>query len=135
MSSLRPVLMPNQTTEIRMALRDQTIEIPDFPLIPLRGVNEWCDRGEQTVLSRQLYSQQHPRVIGAEREQILNLVFLRERGTIEGERRGQPASPLLMKKLCEFRDPALLNAIVQETVHRICRSQAREGHVYPLFKG
>jgi len=40
-----------------------------------------------------------------------------------------------MKKLCEFRDPALLNAIMQETVHRICRSQAREGHVYPLLKG
>src|SRR6476646_6931897 len=71
----------------------------------------------------------------AEGKQILNLVFLGERAAIDGEEQGQPASRLLMKKLCEFRNPALLNAILHETAGGICRSQAREGRLNPLFKG
>jgi hypothetical protein len=84
MSSLRPVLMANQTPKIWMPFWNQSEKIPNLPLIPLRGVNGWSNRGEETVFTHEVYSQENP-WLTEQGEQILDFVFVCEWTTIDGE--------------------------------------------------
>src|SRR5678815_848133 len=66
MGALGPVFMTNQTAEIRMALRDQTEQITNLPLIPLRCMDERGNRGEETIVPDHVYRQEHPVPVHAE---------------------------------------------------------------------
>ena len=52
MGALRPVLVANQAAEIRMAVRDQPEQIPDFPLIPLRRMYSEQARPTVPIMNR-----------------------------------------------------------------------------------
>ena len=55
---LGPVLVTDQPAQVRVSLGDQAEHVPDFPLIPLGGMDVRRDGGEQPILTRQVRSQQ-----------------------------------------------------------------------------
>src|SRR5207247_1712275 len=54
MCSFRPVLMSDQTAQVRMPFCDQTEHISDLALVPLRGMDMRRDGGKQAILIEQV---------------------------------------------------------------------------------
>ena len=107
-----PVLVAYETTQVWVTVGDQAEEIPDFPLIPLRSVDRGCDRSKERGRSHELHREQDPGLTRAQSKQILNLVFLCERPTIDGKQQCQAAFQPLMKKPGDLRKSALVDAIL-----------------------
>jgi len=44
--AFRPMFVPDQAPQVRMPLRNQSEHVANLPLVPLCGMNVWCDGGE-----------------------------------------------------------------------------------------
>ena len=60
MRALGPVLVTDQPAQVRMSLGDEAEHVPDFPLVPLGGMNVRRDGAEEPIIAVQVRAQQQP---------------------------------------------------------------------------
>ena len=69
-----PVFVPDQASQVRMPLRNQSEHVANLPFVPLSGMNVRRDGGEQPIVSGELSGQQHPAAGRFQCEQIVQSI-------------------------------------------------------------
>ena len=80
-----------------MTLRDESEHVPDFPFVPLRGMNRWRNGRKQALLASQLQREQYPGLACCQGKQVLKLVESLAGTEIDGQQRREAATQLVMQ--------------------------------------
>ena len=115
MRALGPVLVTDQPAQVRMSLGDEAEHVPDFPLVPLGGMNVRRDGAEEPIIAVQVRAQQQPLPSLLQSKQVQELAPRLARPMVHGpqERERPPQTRMRVHIMGDDRQ-----VVLSDTQHR-----------------